>query len=128
MIFRKQLRSYFVIAILILLIAGSLYFFLAVYPHSQRGQTVFVYGTLMNPLYRTYACVCLTPLAPATLPGYTKVGRNIVENETGSVAGGLIRVTRAELARLDRYERVPYQYQRSTITIDSSTVFVYIAQ
>lgn len=60
---------------------------------TERTEAVFVYGTLMNPITRAYACVCWTGLRPETLDGYVKTLRNIVPAENSRVRGGVITVT-----------------------------------
>lgn len=92
----------------------------------ERTEVVFVYATLTNPLIRTYACWCKTPLKPAELHGYTKGIRNVIPATSGSVKGGLIAVSKKELARLDRYEDIPHQYRRERVVVGKLTAWIYI--
>jgi len=97
-------------------------------PTTEPGRTesVFVYGTLMNPTIRLFACRCRTGAEPATLDGFVRDGRNILPTDEGSVAGYIIRVTPEELRNLDRYERVPTKYSRITVEIDAVTHWAYV--
>lgn len=89
------------------------------------SETVFVYNTLTNPLVRFYACRCTTPYAPATLSGYRLTENTITPDEAGTVTGQLLRVTRVELSRFDRFKGVPDVFVRSPITIEGQTVWIY---
>lgn len=95
-------------------------------PTESRTESIFVYGTLQNPIIRSLTCLCRTEPTPETLNGYEKVGRNIIPNARGVVNGSIIKVTETELARLDRYERVPHKYRRTRITIDNTEHWVYL--
>lgn len=95
----------------------------------QREETLqplFVYGTLKNPLIRLYACGCITEAEPTTLNDYRKDGLNIVPDQSSVVNGELLLVSSTELRRLDRYEDVPENYQRKSITINGIDTWVYI--
>lgn len=92
----------------------------------DRTETLFVYGTLMNPWIRSFACLCRTSTTEVTLTGYEKVGRNIVPSEGSTVNGYRIRLSPSELARVDRYEGVPENYRRTTLTIDEQVHWVYL--
>lgn len=95
-------------------------------PPQPEPHSLFVYGTLQNNFLRYYACRCLVPEIPATLPGYQKVGLNIVPAATQSVSGAILHVSPTELNRIDRYEDVPKNYTRETVTINGDTHWVYI--
>lgn len=97
-----------------------------VIPTHEREHSIFVYGTLQNNLFRYYACRCLVPQTPATLPAYKKSGLNIIPALNNSVAGSVIQVSSNELARIDNYESVPQRYTRQTVTINEQTHWVYI--
>lgn len=90
------------------------------------GERVFVYGTLRSELVRFAVCHCLVPKEPATLSGYEKVSRTIVPAPRGSVAGEIITLTPAMLARIDRYEGIPDHYTRTRLTIAGAPAWVYI--
>lgn len=95
-------------------------------PREARTESVFVYGTLLNPYIRSVVCLCTTTPTEATLPDYRKVRRNIIPDNTHEVTGAVIRVSPLELRRLDRYERVPTKYQRREIIIEGDTHWVYV--
>jgi gamma-glutamylcyclotransferase (GGCT)/AIG2-like uncharacterized protein YtfP len=92
----------------------------------ERTETVFVYGTLANPLFRTYACRCLTSLEPAVLPDYEKVDLDIIPQANNQASGGIITVSEKELKRIDHYEGTPTNYRREEITIEGTTHWVYL--
>jgi gamma-glutamylcyclotransferase (GGCT)/AIG2-like uncharacterized protein YtfP len=62
------------------------------------------------------------------LPGYKKVGLNIIPAADSVVSGQIIQVSAKELARLDRYERTPLRYQRSLIDVAGVSAWVYLKQ
>jgi len=95
-------------------------------PRQEQPHSLFVYGTLQNNLIRYYACRCLVPETPVTLPGYQKVGLNIVPAENGFVPGSILRVSTVHLERIDRYENIPRKYRREQITIDGESHWVYL--
>lgn len=109
-------------------IGGSLGIIYASPYTEQRTETIFVYGTLTNPVIRMYACLCKTPLTEATLEGYSKGNLTIFEAPSASVSGGLIAVSPKELARLDAYENIPDKYRRETVIVRNTPVWVYIKQ
>lgn len=92
---------------------------------ADRTEKLFVYGTLMNPVIRTYACGCFVGGTPATLQGFRKVERNIVPDPYSVVAGQLLTLSKRELRVIDRYERTPTYYRRESIQIGDEDVFVY---
>jgi gamma-glutamylcyclotransferase (GGCT)/AIG2-like uncharacterized protein YtfP len=92
----------------------------------DQPHSLFVYGTLQNNVIRYYACRCLVPEVPATLPEYEKIGLNIVPTANNSVPGSIINVSATQLKRIDSYENIPRKYTRETITINGETHWVYI--
>lgn len=96
--------------------------------HGPRTESVFVYGTLTNPIIRSIACWCFTGATPVDAPGYQKVGLDIVVDEQEVVTGKIIQVSPQELRRLDRYERVPVRYKRERIIIADTEHWVYIKE
>jgi gamma-glutamylcyclotransferase (GGCT)/AIG2-like uncharacterized protein YtfP len=92
----------------------------------KQPHSLFVYGTLQNNLIRYYACRCLVPELPVTLPEYEKVGLNIVPTANSSVSGSIISVSTSQLERIDAYENTPQKYTRETISINGETHWVYI--
>ena len=96
-------------------------------PFSEpRTETVFVYGTLTNPIIRTYACWCLSGSTPATLADYKKEGLTIIPKPGSQVNGQLITLSETELARVDRYESVPDNYKRFELSTKNTSLWVYI--
>lgn len=112
--------SIFIVALTVLVA-----WILAQPPKDEQTETVFVYGTLTDPIVRAYACWCIRDDTSAVLDGYYKKGRDVVASSTASVTGELITVTPEELARLDRYERVPEKYERIQITVGGEDVWLY---
>jgi gamma-glutamylcyclotransferase (GGCT)/AIG2-like uncharacterized protein YtfP len=87
---------------------------------------VFVYGTLRFSLVRRLVMGSSGDPEPATLPGFRRRGLNITEEEGAEVRGLLLRVDPAELAALDRYERIGVRYQRRRVTLaDGTEAWVY---
>ena len=93
-----------------------------------QSERVFVYGTLQSPLVRLYACRCITPHHPATVSGWRRDGLTIHPATEHTVTGQILHVTPVELARFDRYERVPHRYARKQITTSNGVAWVYIKQ
>lgn len=92
---------------------------------APRDETLFVYGTLTSPVVRFLTCRCHVPAASARLPGYRLEGRTIVPDEPAETNGLLLQVTEVELARFDRYERVPDRYLRIRIDVAGTPAWVY---
>lgn len=112
--------------VIVLLVICTLIGSWFVWQHKQeRTETIFVYATLTNPLVRTFACLCWTPLEPAILTGYRREYRTIVPEPATSTRGGLIQVTARELTQLDRYEGVPHRYNRIQVMVADREVWVY---
>ena len=91
----------------------------------ERDERVFVYGTLLNPVTRTYACKCLVSLEATTLEGYAKTYRDLIPARNSHVRGGIILVNDRELANLDQYENVPEQYVREKLMVEDESAWVY---
>ena len=113
-----------------LIVIGSIVALLVVWhilqnPGGERTERLFVYGTLMNPVVRFYACHCVVEEEAATLSSYQKLGRNIVLDETSVVTGTIIHVSSWELESIDRYEKTPIKYVRQRIEIEGRPAWVY---
>lgn len=121
--FRKYL---FYTLITALLISIALVLHTELTENDTDKSSVFVYGTLKNPLVRLYACACLTSETPAILSGYRKEGLNIVLDSSSTVEGEILEVSQVELKRFDRYEDTPNNYRRRQVIIGDSTVWVYV--
>lgn len=95
--------------------------------HPEAGlQAVFVYGTLRNGLVRRIVVGRAVESAPASLPGYRKVGLDLQPAADESVPGERLVVTTSELLRLDRYERLGIRYERvQRVLADGSEAWVY---
>ena len=114
------------VSISLLAFGGFVYVASTDAPTWERTERVFVYGTLTNPAVRFVVCRCHTPLVPTTLDGYQKDGLTILPDQAAAVSGGVIAVSPIELARLDRYERVPTRYRREAVNIRGQSMWVYI--
>lgn len=88
-------------------------------------ETVFVYGTLKSSFVRFYACRCHTATVPASLPGYRVEGLKLVPDTDAVADGQLLTVTPTELARFDRYERIPERYVRERVAVGGVHAWVY---
>ena len=91
-----------------------------------RTEPVFVYGGLTNPLLRTAACRCYVSGKELTIGNYEKVGSTILPNEGAGVTGQILYVTKAELTRLDRANRVPWAYRRVQLDTLDFSMWVYL--
>jgi gamma-glutamylcyclotransferase (GGCT)/AIG2-like uncharacterized protein YtfP len=92
----------------------------------ERTETIFVYGTLTNPIIRTYACWCLVGSTPATLADYRQAGLTVLPEPGAQVDGRLVTVSPTELARIDRYENIPDTYRRVQLDTTSTQAWIYI--
>ncbi len=98
------------------------------------SESLFVYGTLMNPLIQQRVFGRVTPGEPETLAGYGKdyirLGGGvypIIRPEPGSVVEGRrLQVTPAELRLIDRYEGPAYRRVRVRL-VSGREVWVYTA-
>lgn len=87
---------------------------------------VFVYGTLRLSLVRHLVFGADGEPEPAMLPGFTRRGLDLVEEERSRVHGLLLEVGPAELAALDRYERLGVRYRRDRVMLaDGTEAWVY---
>lgn len=128
---RKNLnyRQILYSSLIILILGGTLFLTLEWLEnrHQTTSETLFVYGTLKNPIIRFYACRCLTSSEELSVSGYRVEDRNLIPTDIDSkVNGYLLAVTPTELERFDRYEGVPEQYQRVKHNFDSLTAWVYV--
>jgi gamma-glutamylcyclotransferase (GGCT)/AIG2-like uncharacterized protein YtfP len=97
-------------------------------------ESLFVYGTLMNPLIQKRVFGRTTPGEPDTLVGYKKdsirldggVYPIIKSAAECSVDGRVIEVTLAELRLIDIYEGPAYQRKRVTL-VSGREAWVYCA-
>ena len=86
---------------------------------------VFAYGTLLDPVHQRRLFGRRVSPAPAVLPGWKKVrcvGRylGIVRDRGYRTKGGVLLLTRGELAAADRWEGVPEIYRRRRIRVEST--------
>lgn len=122
---RNPIVIAFIAGLLSSFVGGSLGVIASSAYTSERDERVFVYGTLTNPITRTYACQCFVALEPTTIDGYAKTYRNLIRAENSRVRGGIIMVNDRELANLDRYENVPDEYIRERFIIKDTPAWVY---
>lgn len=87
---------------------------------------VFAYATLRSDAVRLIVTGRRQATEPARLPGFRREGRTIVPDPDGMVEGLRVTVGPAELARLDRYERVGIVYERVLLPLaDGTSAWVY---
>lgn len=97
-------------------------------------ESLFVYGTLMNPMIQQRVFGRVTPGEAEALAGYGKdyirLGSGvypIIRPEPGGVVEGrLLQVTAAELRLIDRYEGATYRRVRVRL-VSGKEAWVYIA-
>jgi gamma-glutamylcyclotransferase (GGCT)/AIG2-like uncharacterized protein YtfP len=95
-------------------------------PAEPGPHRLFVYGTLRRPLVRFVVAGRAGEQEPATLPGFRRVGRDIVADPAAAVEGYVVEVSTAELRRLDRYERTGQRYERIEVVLaDGGPAWVY---
>lgn len=95
-------------------------------PVTPGTHQVFVYGTLRHAPVRLVVTGAVTDTEPATLVGYRRCGLNIAPATETRVDGEVFRVSAAELARLDHYERLGVRYTRHKVTLaDHGRAWVY---
>lgn len=122
-------RGYLPALLVLLIVAISTYFLATAHiqhraPHTT--ESVFVYGTLTNPVIRSLVCRCLVSGIPSTLPDHAQDGLTIYYEPGSQVNGYILLITPSELQRLDKYERTPNRYRRETVRIDNQQHWVYI--
>lgn len=83
-------------------------------------NNVFVYGTLMNREVVHSLLGSYKTTYSEVLPGYRKVGLNVIEDEESEVYGYTFEVTDGELQMLDDYEGVEHNlYRRTEVALAS---------
>ncbi|MBR2512790.1 MAG: gamma-glutamylcyclotransferase [Halomonas sp.] len=93
----------------------------------QRSHQVFVYGTLRYAPVRWVVMRASGNPRQAVLEGFERNNLDLAPNKNERVEGLLLEVTPAQLARLDRYERLGIRYERIKQTLaDGSTAWVYV--
>lgn len=86
-------------------------------PVEEGTHAVFVYGTLRYAPVRWLVYGRVGDPEPAVLEGYRRDGLSLIEDADETVNGLVIEVDEAELARLDRYERLGIRYERIRVTL-----------
>lgn len=89
------------------------------------GESLFCYGTLLDPEIQRQVIGRTVESRPDTLPGYRRDVLLLgcasyyiaVPDAQGEIRGGVIEVTPDELLRIDRYEGE--EYQRVKVTLAS---------
>ncbi|HXQ81843.1 MAG TPA: gamma-glutamylcyclotransferase family protein [Opitutaceae bacterium] len=86
---------------------------------------VFAYGTLLARSHQRRLFGRRIPWEPAALAGWKKVrcvGRyfGIIRQGGSRTEGGVLLLTRAELAVADRWERIPNLYRRRRVRVISA--------
>ncbi len=80
----------------------------------------FSYAANLNRAHMARLCPGAKPLYPAVIEGYELTVRrwfNVEPEEGGNVQGGIWRISRKHLARLDSYEDSPELYERKLLRI-----------
>ncbi|MDF1614552.1 gamma-glutamylcyclotransferase family protein [Desulfurivibrio dismutans] len=94
--------------------------------HLEAEYPVFVYGTLRSSLVRHLVFGGGGDPRPAVLPGFRRQGLALLDDESAEVPGLLLQISAAELAAMDRYERLGVRYQRLPVTLaDGTEAWVY---
>ncbi|CUS49160.1 MAG: AIG2-like family [Idiomarinaceae bacterium HL-53] len=83
----------------------------------EAEHRVFVFGTLKNPIIRSFIMRTYAPTERALLPGYQKTKLDLKPNAEANTEGVVFYATSAQLRRLDRYERVGVKYERYCYTL-----------
>lgn len=86
-------------------------------PIASGEHRVFVYGTLRHPAIRWLVYGRSGDPREATLEGFRRDGLDLTPAANGRVEGLVLRVDAAELARLDRYERLGIRYERVRVEL-----------
>ncbi|TFH86102.1 gamma-glutamylcyclotransferase [Billgrantia azerbaijanica] len=86
-------------------------------PIEPGSHAVFVYGTLRHAPVRWLVYGRVGDPQPAVLAGFRREGLDIAEAPGETVEGLVIEVDAAELARLDRYERLGLRYERVRVAL-----------
>lgn len=94
--------------------------------YQQAAYPVFVYGTLRFSLVRRLVFGADGEPEAAVLPGFARRGLDLAKDERSRVSGLRLQVEPAELAALDRYERLGVRYRRVLVTLaDGTQAWVY---
>ncbi|MFH7320388.1 cellulase family glycosylhydrolase [Desulfurivibrio sp. D14AmB] len=92
----------------------------------QVAHRVFAHGTLGHPAIRRLVIGRQVPAQPAILPDYRQERLNVVPEPGANTPGKVFVVEAAELARLDRFERLGVRYQRIKLVLeDGEPAWVY---
>lgn len=92
-----------------------------------RTHYVFVYGTLRYAPVRWIVMGTSGSPKAALLEGFERQGLDLAPSGDSHVEGLLLKVTPAQLSRLDRYERLGVRYERVQQTLsDGSSAWVYL--
>lgn len=130
-IWQPHYLKWLLLTVLGIFLAGSFYLWLILFsslgyeipPESlalepDQQHSLFVYGTLRNPLIRYLVIGRSVAYSPATASGYRRQGLNLEAAEDSEVRGKLLTVDSDELRRLDRYERLGVRYERVRLTLE----------
>lgn len=95
-------------------------------PITAGPHEVFVYGTLRLGLVRWIVMGRAGDSETAVLEGFRREGLDLTEAPGEQVEGEVIEVYAEELARLDRYERLGFRYERVRLELaEGRKVWVY---
>lgn len=98
---------------------------LALAGNVKETETIFAYGTLLDPNVQKSVIGRTAEVQDDVLSGYRKGVLQLKKNayfiairdDESYIEGGYITVTQSELERIDRYEGI--HYQRGRVTLDS---------
>ncbi|MCC5826504.1 gamma-glutamylcyclotransferase family protein [Alkalimonas sp.] len=87
--------------------------------YQQQSYQLFAYGTLRNRLVRKLVTGRDVKVTVDELAGFERQGLNIVANEAAVTAGVRMQVSKRQMQRLDRYERLGLRYCRFQVFLTS---------
>lgn len=95
-------------------------------PITTGPHEVFVYGTLRLGLVRFIVMGRAGESEAVVLEDFRRDGLDLTRAPGDQVAGEIVEVSAEELARLDRYERLGFRYERVRLEIaEGRDVWVY---
>lgn len=95
-------------------------------PIAEGPHRIFVYGTLRFDIVRWVVMGRAGQTRSAALEGFRREGLDLEVAPDAKVEGELIVVSAAELAHIDRYERLGLRYDRVRVKLaDGTEAWVY---
>ncbi|SEA57000.1 Gamma-glutamyl cyclotransferase, AIG2-like [Alkalimonas amylolytica] len=87
--------------------------------YQQPSYQLFAYGTLRNRFVRKLVTGGDVKVTVDELAGFEREGLNIVANEAAVTVGVRMQVSKRQMQRLDRYERLGLRYCRFQVFLTS---------